>query len=218
MQTLSQHVHENHPPTVSDLTRATSIPELACPSQHPHLPTRADDHPPPVSGTDISSVHSRQGVPAGPIPRESSSRKRRQALQRIFDRPGKKPAVICEQDLLRLQERSRQSGGRDFAIAWIAMAFTEGVTARALTRALSEEETTAVDHDYGFPLSQAYDGFLEKVENRFACGLCPEAEDKRTNWKHKRYAIRHLQKFHFGIGETCGTWSVCLTSSAVEVY
>jgi hypothetical protein len=71
---------------------------------------------------------------------------------------------------------------------------------------LSEEEINAVGHDHGFRLSQVYNGFLEKVGDRFACGLCPE--EKRANWQHKRDAIRHFQKFHFGIGETCGTWWV----------
>ena len=74
----------------------------------------------------------------------------------------------------------------------------------ALRRALSEDEINAVDHDHGFRLSRAYDGFLEKVEDRFECGLC--AERKRANWKNKKDAIRHFQKFHFGIGQTCGTW------------
>ena len=91
-----------------------------------------------------------------------------------------------------------------FAITWIARAFPQGVTANTLTRALSEEEINTVDYDHGFHLSRAYDGFLEKMGDRFACGLCPE--EKRANWKNKKDSIRHLQKFHFGIGETCGTW------------
>jgi hypothetical protein len=99
---------------------------------------------------------------------------------------------------------SRQRGGQDFAIAWIPKVFTKGVTADALTRTLSEDEINTLDHDHGFRLSRAYDGFLEKVGDRFGCGLC--AEEKRANWKNKKDAIRHFQKFHFGIGETCGTW------------
>ena len=145
-----------------------------------------------------------QDAPAGPIRQQVSSRTRRQALQRVYDKPGNKPAVAYEPDLPRLQERSRQRGGQDFAIAWIPKAFTKGVTAKALSRTLSEDEINAVDHDHGFRLSQAYDGFLEKVEDRFECGLC--AEMKRVNWKNKKDAVRHLQKFHFGIGKTCGTW------------
>jgi len=99
---------------------------------------------------------------------------------------------------------SKQRGGQDFAIAWIPKAFARGMTADALRRTLSEDEISAVDHDHGFRLSQVYDGFLEKVGDRFECGLC--AEEKRANWKNKKDAIRHFQKFHFGIGETCGTW------------
>ena len=129
---------------------------------------------------------------------------RRQALQRVYDKPGSKLAVAYEPDLPRLQELSRQRGGQGFAIAWIPKAFTKGVGTNALRRTLSEDEINAVDHDHGFRLSRAYDGFLEKVEDRFECGLC--AEGKRANWKNKKDAIRHFQKFHFGIGETCGTW------------
>ena len=115
-----------------------------------------------------------------------------------------KPAVNHEPNFLRLQELSRQRGGQDFAITWIAKAFTNGVTPNALTRTLSDEEVNAVDHDHGFRLSQAYDGLLEKVEDRFGCGLCPE--ENRANWKHKKDSIRHFKKFHFGVGETCGMW------------
>jgi len=99
---------------------------------------------------------------------------------------------------------SRQRGGQAFAIAWIPKAFAKGMTADALSRTLSDDEINAVDHDHGFRLSRAYDGFLEKVEDRFECGSC--AEGKRANWKNKKDAIRHFHKFHFGIGETCGTW------------
>jgi hypothetical protein len=149
-------------------------------------------------------VPSRQDAPAGPVRQQSSSRKRRQALQRVYDKPGSKPAAPSELDLPRLQVLSRQRGGQDFAIGWIPKVFTRGVTADALSRTLSEDEVNAVDHDHGFRVVQAYDGFLEKVEDRFECGLC--AEEKKANWKNKKDAIRHFQKFHFGIGDTCGTW------------
>ena len=112
--------------------------------------------------------------------------------------------MAYEPDLPRIQELSRQRGGQNFAISWILKAFTEGATVDALRRTLSEDEINAVDHNHGFRLSQAYDGFLEKVEDRFEWGLC--AEEKRANWKNKKDAIRHFQKFHFSIGQTCGTW------------
>ena len=202
--TPGEHAQENPPSTASGLTSAASIPYLASQSQHLRLPTRADVHPLPTSHIDMDGVQSRQYALPGPIRQPSSSRKRRQALQRVYDKPGKKPAAPYEPDLPRLQELSRQRGGQDFAIAWIAKAFAEGATSGALTRTLSEDEVNAVHHDHGFRLSQAYDGFLEKVEDRFECGLCPE--EKRANWSNKRDSIRHFQKFHFGIGLTCGTW------------
>jgi len=147
---------------------------------------------------------SRLDASVGLIRQQPSSRKRRQALQRVYDKPGSKPAAPYEPDLPRLQVLSRQRGGQDFAIAWIPKAFTRGVTADALSRTLSEDEINAVDHDHGFRLSRVYDGFLEKVKDRFECGLCAEA--KRANWKNKKDAIRHFHKFHFGTGETCETW------------
>ena len=152
----------------------------------------------------MSQVQTYRDAPVGPIRQQASSRKRRQALQRVYDKPGKKPAVTHEANSLRLLELSRQRGGQDFAIAWIAKAFTNGVTPDALTRTLSEGEVNDVDYDHGFRLSQAYDGLLEKVEDRFGCGLCPE--EKRANWKNKKDSVRHFLKFHFGIGKTCGMW------------
>jgi hypothetical protein len=173
-------------------------------SRHVRRPNGADIHPTPAIHINTGWVPSHQHAPTGPVRQPPSSRKRRQALQRVYDKPGSKPAAPYELDLPRLLVLSRQRGGQDFAIAWIPKVFTKGVTADALSRTLSEDEINAVDHDHGFRLSQAYDGFLEKVEDRFECGLC--AEEKRANWKNKKDAIRHFQKFHFGIGETCGTW------------
>ena len=186
---------------LTHLGNGASIPTSVYQSR---LPTGAGVHPTPADEIDTDWLPSRQDALAGPIRQQASSRARRQAPRRVFDRPGNKAAVAHESDLPTLQELSRQRGGQDFAIAWIPKAFTKGVTAKVLSRALSEDEINAVDHDHGFRLSQAYDGFLEKVEDRFECGLC--AEVKRANWKNKKDAIRHFQKFHFGIGQTCATW------------
>ena len=199
-----QHGQENHPSAQSSLIHGTSAagpPELAYQPQHP---TMAEVCSPSTGQSDMNRAQSHHDAPLGPIRQQASGRKRREALHRIYDRPGKKPAVNCEPNLPRLQELSRQQRGQDFAITWIAKVFTNGVTPDALTRTLSAEEINAVDYDYGFRLSQAYDGLLEKVENRFGCGLCPE--EKRANWKNKKDSVRHFQKFHFGIGETCGIW------------
>ena len=201
---LGQHGQENHLSTHSGLIHGmsvASIPGLANQSQHP---TRAELRSPPTGHSDINGAQSHHDAPVGPIRQETSGQKRRQALQRIYDKPGRKPAIAREPNPLRLQELSRRRGGEDFAIIWIAKAFPNGVTPDALTRTLSAEEVNAVNHDYGFRLSRAYDGLLEKVEDRFGCGLCPE--ESRANWKNKKDSVRHFQKFHFGIGETCGIW------------
>jgi hypothetical protein len=203
--TLNQHAQENYPSTsLIHRTSPASIPMAAYQSQHLRLPARADDHLAPSSQVNTIWVASHQDALIGPIRQQPTGQKRRQALERVYDKPGKKAAVECEPTLPRLQELSKQRGGQDFAIAWIPKAFMKGVTVDALNRTLSEEESNTVDHDHGFRLSQAYDGFLEKVEDRFSCGLCPQ--EKRANWKHKKDAIRHFQKFHFGIGEICGSW------------
>ena len=203
--TTNHHAKEDHQlASVAHQTSTASISTSVDQSQHLRLPTGAGSYPARASGIDTNWVPSRQNAPAGPIRQQTSSRMRRKALQRVYDKPGNKPAVAYEPDIPGLQELSRQRGGKDFAIAWIPKAFTKGVKANALRRALSEDEINAVDHDHGFRLSRAYDGFLEKVEGRFECGLC--ADEKRANWKNKKDAIRHFQKFHFGIGQTCGTW------------
>ena len=198
----SQEIHQSAGLTHQAST--ASSPASVYQSRQLRLPTGAGVHPTLAREIDTYWVPSHQDAPAGPIRQQPFSRKRREALQRVYDKPGNKPAVVYEPDLLRLQELSRQRGGQDFAIDWILKAFTEGVTTKALIRALSEDEINAVDYDHGFRLSQAYDGFLEKVEDRFECGLC--TEEKRVNWRNKKDAIRHFQKFHFGIGQTCGTW------------
>jgi len=202
--TLNQHAQENRPSNslIHQMSTA-SVPTVAYQSRHTRLPNGADVHPTPAIHIDTDGAPSRQDAPAGLIRQQSSSRTRRQAPQRIYDKPGNKPAAPYEPDIPRLQVLSRQRGGQAFAITWIQKAFAKGMTADALRRTLSDDEINAVDHDYGFRLSQAYDGFLEKVEDRFECGLC--AEEKKANWKNKKDAIRHFHKFHFGIGETCGT-------------
>ena len=203
--TSKQYIQESHQSaSLAHQTSTASIPMGVYQPRNFQLPTGAGVHPSPASEIATNWVPSRQDAPAGLIRQQASSRKRRQARQRVYDKPGSKPAVAHESDLPRLQELSRQRGGQDFAIAWIPKAFTEGVKAKALTRALSEDEINAVDHDHGFRLSRVYDGFLEKVEDRFECGLC--SEEKRANWRNKKDAIRHFQKFHFGIGQACGTW------------
>ena len=201
---LGQYTQENYASAHSGLlhgTSAASTPELVYQSQHP---TGAEGCFSPASHSDMSRAQLYQGAPMGPIRQRASSRNCRQLLQRVYDKPGKKPAVNCEPNLLKLQNLFRQQGGQNFAITWLAKVFTNGVTPDALTRTLSAGEVDAADYDHGFQLTQAYDGLLEQVGDRFGCGLCPE--ETRSNWKNKKDSLRHLKKFHFGIGENCGTW------------
>jgi len=127
---------------------------------------------------------------------------------RSYDRPGKKPAVPYTRDPLELQALCKRRGGSDFAVDWIMVAFKHDVSLDALLRTLSFAEVENVNRSTtsanGFKLRQAYDGFLAKIGHDFECGLCEEGN--RTHWVHKRDAVRHLRKFHFGLADRCRIW------------
>ena len=128
------------------------------------------------------------------------------AEEKSYDRPGKKPAAPFEPDALKLEESCRQDGGSAFAVDWIIPTFKYGVTAEALLRVLKRKEINEVNFPGGFEPHQAYDGFISKAGGRYECGLCKEG--KKTQWKNKKDAPRHLRKFHFGIADVCNAWWV----------
>lgn len=105
---------------------------------------------------------------------------------------------------MELQAACRRRGGADFACQWISRVFKDGVTLEALVRRLKLTEIEGMNFPGGFQPSLAYDGFLQKADEGFECCLCPF--DKRTWWKNKKDAVRHLRKFHFGLADRCGTW------------
>lgn len=119
-----------------------------------------------------------------------------------FDRPGKKVAAEYEPDPDTLRERCR---GKNFAVAWLGNIFVDGVTVGALMRPLTMLEMDAmISRRPGFKPVQGYDGFLERRNERFECGLCPD--EKRMHWKNKKDAMPHLRKFHFGLADRCIDW------------
>ena len=124
--------------------------------------------------------------------------------QRIYDRPGRKPGAKYESDTTKLADTHELGGGTAFAVAWIHKAFKDEVGLRTLVRFLKPEEIGEMGFTGGFTPAQAYDGFLAKIADRFECGLC--GEDKRANWKHKKDSIRHFQKCHCGLAESCAKW------------
>ena len=67
----------------------------------------------------------------------------------------------------------------------------------------------------GFEPRQVYDGFIMKNRDRYECGLC--SEDKKTYWKAKKDAPRHLCKFHFGLADVCKVWYVLLIPTAPSI-
>jgi len=121
-----------------------------------------------------------------------------------YDRPGKRPPAVYEPDPLKLEESCRRAGGSDFAVDWITSTFMHSVTTEALLRVLDRKEIDEMDFTGGFEPHQAYDGFISKVGGRYECGLCMEG--KRTRWKNKKDAPRHLRKFHFGLADVCKDW------------
>jgi len=123
----------------------------------------------------------------------------------IFDRPGRKVAAGYEPNPDSLLARCQQQGGKEFAVTWVRKLFMDGVTVDPLLRPLTMPEV----HDMslrlpGFKPAQGYDGFLERVNDRFECGLCPD--ERRMHWKNKKDAVPHLRKFHFGLADRCVDW------------
>ena len=123
----------------------------------------------------------------------------------VLCRPGKNAAAEHEHDREKLRRRCRQRGGKEFAIAWLSKIFVDGVTVDALRRPLTMLEVDAMTlRRPGFKPAQGYDGFLERTNERFSCGLCPDEE--RMHWKNKKDAVPHLRKFHFGLADRCMDW------------
>jgi len=167
--------------------------------------------------TRVRSNHDlcqRQPAPSQPsraTPRQSHlSREPPQSKPRSYNRPGKEPAAEHEPDAIELQAVCEQRGGSASAVDWIPVVFNHGVTNEALLRPLNRSEIDQANAPADFEPRQAYDGFLLKIEGSYECGLCKEG--KRTVWKNKKDAPRHLRKFHFGLADTCTIWCVCCPS------
>ena len=124
--------------------------------------------------------------------------------ERGYDRPGKKPAAPYQPDPFKLKESCRQAGGSAFAVDRIIPTFEYGVIVEALLRDLKRKEIDEMNFPGGFEPHQAYDGFISKVGERYECGLCKEG--RKTRWKNKKDAPRHLRKFHFGLADVCKDW------------
>ena len=165
------------------------------PAPLPSSSTHPSAFPSPVSPTAVGAIRT-----ARPNHRASHRYERS-----MFDRPGKKAAAEYEHDPENLRKRCRQPGVKDFAVAWLSEIFVDGVTVGALMRYLTMLEVNAMSLRLpGFKPAQGYDGFLERTNERFSCGLCPDEE--RMHWKNKKDAVPHLRKFHFGLADQCIDW------------
>ena len=186
----------------SQAAHETAIHEL-CPQIHeaPLVRDTSWDYAiqPPPSNRQLGCSHPKSSP--GPSTRRASSPLNR----RCYDRPGKKPAADLERDPIKLHDKiCRERGGGNFATDWTLIAFKYGVSNGVLSRVLTPQEITAMNFAGGFEPRQVYDGFITKVGDYYECGLCKE--DKKTYWKAKKNAPRHLRKFHFGLADVCKSW------------
>jgi hypothetical protein len=129
------------------------------------------------------------------------------------------PAVACEPDVHKLQERCIRQGGEPEAIALIPQIFAKGVHKEALVRLRTGEEVAC--HTFGDGPGPVYLCFLQAVEEssaeeerdqkcvtRYTCRLCPGPSDTKFSWKNERDVLRHLRKQHFGLSDSCDLWCV----------
>jgi len=122
--------------------------------------------------------------------------------------PHKTPAVKHEGDLERLQQRCKEQGADEGAMALLGKVFVSGVSSEALTRPLTDEEVET--GELGVSRGQVYNAFLnyliegESITPRYACRLCQSSQ----TWKHSKDVLRHLRRNHFGLAYACEKWYV----------
>ena len=133
-----------------------------------------------------------------------------------YRRPQKKqPPVEFEPNIKKLQSRCRAAGADDQAVLLIGRVFVNEVKLSCLTRKLSSKELAS--HQFGSESGQVYGGFLRaEREGRYTCRLCPWNTD--MSWKHKRDALRHLRRDHFGLAEKCNEWCVFVSVASRDIH
>ena len=114
-----------------------------------------------------------------------------------------RPSAVYSPDIHVVEERCRNGGGEEDAIAILHIIFSNGVSEMELTRKVSREEA----HVYcGGSSMQAYRMLLRNGEaGRFHCRLCPYGANE-GGWKNPRDVLRHLKRDHFGLGISCPRW------------
>lgn len=130
----------------------------------------------------------------------------RSARYSPYRRPQKKgPAVEFEPDVKQLQRRCNEAGAEEQAVLLIEKIFEREVKLSSLTRKLTTKELAS--RQFGGESGQAYVCFL-RVERdaRNTCRLCPRGTE--MSWKHRRDALRHLRRDHFGLADKCPNWCV----------
>jgi len=154
-----------------------------------------------------SQVKHRRAQPRGVACHQPRiAHEQQKSIRKVYDQPGKKPAVEYEPEPLKLEALCRLRGGTEFACQWIPIVFKDGVALGALLRCLKLTEIESMNFLGGFEPFLAYDGFLQVAEDGFECCLCTVG--KRAWWRNKKDAVRHFRKFHFGLADLCITWCV----------
>jgi hypothetical protein len=114
-----------------------------------------------------------------------------------------RPAATFDGDVIQVQARCTARGGDPAAVALLPNIFVDGISQKALTRQMTEDEACECHNGQS---GQVYRTLLRMDEdNRYRCRLCAIGTDER-GWKHARDALRHLKRDHFGLGERCGEW------------
>jgi len=114
-----------------------------------------------------------------------------------------RPAATFDGNVAQVQAQCVACGGDPAAIAILPAIFIDGISQEALTRQMTNSESSK--YHSGQP-GQVYRTLLRiDEEKRYRCRLCAIDTDGR-GWKHARDALRHLKRDHFGLGDRCNDW------------
>ena len=194
----------------------------------PAIPTASSSDTPNSGPWASGSSISMGDEPASPIQREGPKNSNRKNKERepepsqppIPSAARKARPVRYESDLVRLQQRCRETGADERVIELLGKIFASGISLETLIRPLTDAEVES--KEFGIGTGKVYTAFLEhtndrSVAPRYICRLC---HSKQT-WKHSKDVLRHLRRDHFGLANVCKQWYVSnclLTLLNVNVF
>ena len=197
MQSLCEHsstILSNNPPACL-LPIQWNLPQLYVPS-----PPSTHRH----EGLQLRLQEARKDRLAHPVYAYAAKRQTTPP-RHCYERRQKQQPVEFEPDTKGLQLRYWVAGTDDELVRLIGRVFVDEVKLSSLTRKLSAEELAS--GQFGSESGQVYVGFLRAERDaRYTCRLCPGNTD--MSWKHRRDALRHLRRDHFGLAQKCDDWCV----------